>query len=211
MKKVMYADSCVSFSDVEELVAIRLVTFSSIVKRQHLQENMNIDLKSARLYEAKALISACELARCHRALQHAISSSMHLNSLIDSCAEVALDISAAAALHAASVLWDQGEATTSIRMLQALESSGLDVIRQDVCVGRAELLATLVRLTSVFFESIILILSRVAGYLKQGLRNLRLLWLNTLKQLLHNYKEKKASRKWLVGYSMNLLCFVTDN
>lgn len=116
---------------------------------------MNIDLKSARLYEAKALISACELARCHRALQHAISSSMHLNSLIDSCAEVALDISATATLNAANVLWDQGEATTSIRMLQALASSGLDVIRQDISVGRAELLATLVKFTLKLFESII--------------------------------------------------------
>ena len=207
----MYTNSCGSFSDVEELVAIRLAIFSSIVKRQHLQEKVNIDLKSARLYEAKALISACELARCHRALQHAISSSMHLNSLIDSCAEVALDISAAATLHAASVLWDQGEATTSIRMLQALESSGLDVNQQDISVGRAELLATLVRFTSTLFKFLKLTSSRVAGYRKRGLRNLRLLWLNISKQLLRNYKERIASHRWLVGYSMNLLYFVTDN
>lgn len=126
------------------MVAIRQATFSSIAKRKHLQENANIDLKSARLYEAKALISACEISRSHKVLQHALSASMHLNKVVNLCAEVALDISAATTLQTASVLWDQGETISSIRMLQGLENTKLDVIRQDISVGRAELLATLV-------------------------------------------------------------------
>lgn len=55
-----------------------------------------------------------------------------------------MDISAATTLQTASVLWDQGETISSIRMLQGLENTKLDVIRQDISVGRAELLATLV-------------------------------------------------------------------
>ncbi|RPB23770.1 hypothetical protein L211DRAFT_786209 [Terfezia boudieri ATCC MYA-4762] len=132
-----------NFSDVEEMMAIRQATFSSIAKRRHLQENSNIDLKVARLYQAKALISFCELARSHKVLQHALSASTHLNKIVDLCAEVALDISAATTLQTASVLWDQGEATSSIRLLQGLENANLNVIQQDISVGRTELLATL--------------------------------------------------------------------
>lgn len=140
-----YSDICDSFSDVEEMMAIRQTTFSSIAKRRHLQKNANIDLKVARLYQAKALISFCELARSHKVLQHALSVSTHLNKIVDLCAEVALDISAVTTLQTASVLWDQGETTSSIRLLQGLENARLDVIRQDISVGRTELLATLVR------------------------------------------------------------------
>ena len=140
-----YSDICGSFSDVEEMMTIRQATFSSIAKRRHLQENANIDLKVARLYQAKSLISFCELARSHKVLQHALSASTHLNKIVDLCAEVALDISAATTLQTANVLWDQGEATSSIRLLQGLENANLNVIRQDISVGRTELLATLVR------------------------------------------------------------------
>lgn len=140
-----YSNICGSFSDVEEMMAIRQATFSSIAKRRHLQENANIDLKVARLYQAKALISFCELARSHKTLQHALSASTYLNNIVDLCAEVALDISAAITLQTASVLWDQGEAISAIRLLQGLENANLNVIRQDISVGRTELLATLVR------------------------------------------------------------------
>ena len=133
-----------SFSDVEEMMAIRQTTFSSIAKRQHLQEKANIDQKVARLYEAKALISVCELARSHKVLQHALSASTHLNEVSNLCTEVALDISAATTLQTANVFWDQGEALSAIRMLQGLENAKLDVLQQDISVGRAELLATLV-------------------------------------------------------------------
>lgn len=50
----------------------------------------------------------------------------------------------------ANVLWDQGEMTTSIRMLQQLNEQG-DLQKQTLVVSRAEVLASLVR----FFFSVI--------------------------------------------------------
>lgn len=132
------------FSEVEEMVSIRQTTFGSIAKRQHLQEKSGIDLDAARLYEARALISVCELARSHNALQHALSASTHLNGVASQCQEVNLDISAVAALQTANVLWDQGEKITSIRMLQSLVSSEVNIMRQDISIALAELLTTLV-------------------------------------------------------------------
>lgn len=155
------AHSIGSFSDVEEMMAIRQATFSSIAKRPHLQERANIDLKVARLYEAKALITVCELSRSHKILQHALSASTHLNKVSNLCTEVALDISAATTLQTASVLWDQGEAISSIRMLQGLDDAKLDIIRQDISVGRAELLATLVCLKCFLLHQYLHILTYV--------------------------------------------------
>lgn len=43
----------------------------------------------------------------------------------------------------ANVLWDQGEMTTSIRMLQQLNEQG-DLQKQALVVSRAEVLASLV-------------------------------------------------------------------
>ncbi|KAF8475673.1 hypothetical protein BDZ91DRAFT_649584 [Kalaharituber pfeilii] len=132
-----------NFSEVEEILSIRQVTFSSIAKRQHLQDKIQIDLRAARMYQAKALSSVCELARIHKVHQHALSACTHLSDIVAPCQEIGLDISAVAALQTANVLWDQGEILTSIRVLQELDNAKSDMITQDISIGRTELLATL--------------------------------------------------------------------
>ena len=54
-----------------------------------------------------------------------------------------LNIDGAAKFDLANVLWDQGEMTASIRMLQQLKSQ-YDLPKQAIPLSRAELLVTLV-------------------------------------------------------------------
>ena len=126
---------------------MRQATFGSLAKRTHLRMRSGTDVigeKNSRKMEAKTLIECCKMARKHEILQHAISAATQLENLVQPCKDVDLDISGVAALQAANVLWLDGHAVASIRMLSALEQDA-NAASQSIEVGRAELLATLVR------------------------------------------------------------------
>jgi len=76
-------------------------------------------------------------------LQASLKSAILLSKLIQPCAQLGLTIDAAATFDLANVLWDQGEMTTSIRMLQQLNGQ-IELHGQSIPVNRAEVLASLV-------------------------------------------------------------------
>lgn len=75
--------------------------------------------------------------------QSSLKSAMCLSKLSELCASKGLSIEGAAKFDLANVLWDQGEMTASIRMLQQLNGQS-DLPKQAVPISRAELLVTLV-------------------------------------------------------------------
>lgn len=85
------------------------------------------------------------MSRRHEALQNTLTTATYLNQLIKPCEEVGVNIKAAVNFESANVLWDQGEMTASIRMLQDLQANN-DTTSSFVHVGKSELLAKLVRL-----------------------------------------------------------------
>jgi ataxia telangiectasia mutated family protein len=131
------------YSDVEEMMAMRQATFSSLSKRIHLRLPMGIDEQKARHMEAKALIGCCKMARKHEILQHALSAATQLNNVVEPCKKVGLDITSVATLQSSNVLWEHGQAIPSIRMLQALVGDD-KASSQAMVVGKAKLLAKLV-------------------------------------------------------------------
>jgi ataxia telangiectasia mutated family protein len=70
--------------------------------------------------EVEALVSSSAICRKHGALQESLASVTYLSDIVQQCKSVGLDIEATAQHEVASVLWDQGEAETSIRMRQHL-------------------------------------------------------------------------------------------
>lgn len=70
--------------------------------------------------EVEALVSSSSISRRHGALQESLASVTYLSDIVQQCKTVGLDIEATAQHEVASVLWDQGEAETSIRMRQYL-------------------------------------------------------------------------------------------
>jgi ataxia telangiectasia mutated family protein len=132
----------IRYADVEEMMAMRQATFGSLAKRNHLRKRAAIDSNKARYMEAKALVGCCKMARKHEVLQHALSAATQLNHVVQPCQDVGLDISGVATLQAANVMWEDGQAVPSIKMLLALERDS-NASSQSMIVGRAKLLAKL--------------------------------------------------------------------
>lgn len=131
------------YSDVEEIMAMRQATFGSLAKREHLRNATGVDLRAARLFEAKALVDCCKMARSHGVLQHSLSAATQLSKVVGPCREAGVDIGAVACLQAAKVLWDDGQGSEGISMLQVL-SRAKGISSQPVPVSLPKVLAQLV-------------------------------------------------------------------
>ena len=136
------ADSA-SFDHVNAVVSSRETSFSSLSKRAALQNMVNISLRDARTLEARVLLASSRMSRSHNILQNALTTATYLNQIVKPCQDAGVNIDAAVRFESANVLWDQGEMTASIRMLQDLKdrsSTGSEIMRP----GHAEILAKLV-------------------------------------------------------------------
>lgn len=104
---------------------------------------MKVSPREARIIETRALLASSKVSRHHGALQTSLATATYLVRLVGPCEEVGVNITAGSKYEEANVLWDQGEMTASIRMLQDLEHN-IGLSGQAVQVGKPELLAKLV-------------------------------------------------------------------
>lgn len=112
-------------------------------RNKPLRDALKISARDAFLIETKTVVGNSIISRKHGSLQQALTASTYLSSMVPLCEQVGLQIDAAAKLEAASVLWKQGESSSSVRMLREL-CSRTDLDGQPVAVGRAGMLAQLV-------------------------------------------------------------------
>ena len=141
-----------SHEHVKAIISCRETLFSSLSKRSKLQDLLKTSQRDARSLESHVLLASSHMSRTHGAIQNALSTVTYLTELVKPCREVGVDISAVVRLATANVLWDQGEMTASIRMLQDLQGL-LDSHAQLVEVSKPELLAKLVSINSIFLLS----------------------------------------------------------
>lgn len=127
---------------------MRQATCGSLAKQSHLQSATRVDLRLARLMEAKALIGACKMARSHKELQNALSAATQLSKVVESCKKVKADVAEMATLQAANVLWEEGMSVEAIKMMRTLQGRERES-SQDMEVGRAKLMAKLVSLRNI--------------------------------------------------------------
>jgi ataxia telangiectasia mutated family protein len=98
----------------------------------------------ARRIEVLNLLESSSMSRRHGSLQHSLSTSAYLSSIVKPCADIGFDIEAVASDEVTNVLWEQGETRASIQMLEDL--IGLRTqSKLTLNVNRPELLAKLVR------------------------------------------------------------------
>lgn len=136
----------ISYNEVGEILSWHEALFSSIRKNDSLIPMSDLTLAHSRLLEAKVFRQSLEVTRSHGVSQASLKSAIGLSRLAEPCAELGLNIDGAAKFDLANVLWDQGEMTASIRMLQQLKNQG-DLHKQAIPLSRAELLVTLVSCT----------------------------------------------------------------
>ena len=139
-----YTNAIPRVEDVRPILSSRETLFSTLSGNAPLRDQMHLTLKDVRVVEVKAMISSCAISRQRNSLQESLATATYLSDLIPVCREVGLDIEIAVQNEVADVLWDQGEQTTSIRMLRRLveqannKDKGSDV-------QKSKVLATLVR------------------------------------------------------------------
>lgn len=97
--------------------------------------------------EVEALVSSSAICRRHGALQESLASVTYLSDIVQQCKSVGLDIEATAQHEVANVLWEQGEAGTSIKMRQHLIAHA-SFDSQDSDISLPVLLAKLVSILS---------------------------------------------------------------
>ena len=134
-----------SYEHVKAIISCRETLFSSLSKKPKLQDLLKTSQRDALSLESHILLTSSRMSRTHGAIQNALSTVTYLTELVKPCKEVGVDISTAVRLASANVLWDQGEMTASIRMLQDLQEL-LDSHNQLVEVSKPELLTKLVSL-----------------------------------------------------------------
>ncbi|KAJ5098574.1 hypothetical protein N7532_005575 [Penicillium argentinense] len=131
-----------SYNEVGEILSWHEGLSSSIRKQELLRSKQNLSLEDSRLMEAKVFRQSLEVTRSHGISQASLKSAISLSKLSVPCGELGMNIEGAATFDLANVLWDQGEMTASIRMLQQLKGQG-DLNKQAIPLSRAELLVTL--------------------------------------------------------------------
>ncbi|ORY15344.1 hypothetical protein BCR34DRAFT_559064 [Clohesyomyces aquaticus] len=108
------------FDDVRLLLSCRETLFSVLSMNSSLLNSLHARTGTIRHMEVEALVSSSAICRRQGALQQSLASVTYLSDIVQQCKSVGLDIEVAAQYEVASVLWEQGEAETSIRIRQHL-------------------------------------------------------------------------------------------
>ncbi|KAK5122038.1 hypothetical protein LTR85_004284 [Meristemomyces frigidus] len=130
------------YEDCDPIVSSRSTLFSVLAKNSSMLHAMHIGVSQSRRIEAESLLHVTQSAREHGVLQEALSAATHLSTLAVECKGLGLDITAATKMETALVMWDAGEASTSVRMLRDVLRGG-DTESQAIPVGESGLLAQL--------------------------------------------------------------------
>ncbi|KAG9245396.1 hypothetical protein BJ878DRAFT_541328 [Calycina marina] len=128
------------FDDINPILSCRGTTLSILSQNPRLQQIVNIVPLDARLVEVHIALLASDLSRSHNALQESLAIATSLLGLIGPCNDVGLKVEAAVRLEEAHVMWDHGEMSSSIKLLQNLRD-GTDLNKQTIPVGCADLLS----------------------------------------------------------------------
>lgn len=111
-------------------------------QQSRLHKVINVAAVDTRSVEVQNALLTSELTRAHNALQESLSVATFLIDLISPCQDLDLKVDVAIRLEASNALWDQGELTSSIGLLQALEKEKTTTLgKQHIMIGRSKLLS----------------------------------------------------------------------
>lgn len=130
------------YDDIKPILSNRQTLFGVLVQNSNLQQSLHMNSKQARGFEVEALLAESRFAREHSHLQEALAATTTLSNMVPLCDSVNLAIAGVVKSETASVLWDAGETSASVKMLQDTLSMK-DVGKQDLDVGSAGLRAQL--------------------------------------------------------------------
>ncbi|PFH63237.1 hypothetical protein XA68_15871 [Ophiocordyceps unilateralis] len=128
------------YDDVRQILSCRETTTSMLSQHGSLMSSAKLPVTSLRRMQAETMLLASGIYRYHQATQESLNISTALNMLIPVCEELGLHVDAAVKMEVASSLWDHGEMSSSIRMLQGIDKDS-SLGKQTIRVSRSELLS----------------------------------------------------------------------
>ncbi|KAM0271737.1 hypothetical protein ACHAPA_002502 [Fusarium lateritium] len=128
------------YGSVSQILSCRGTTMSMVSQQNTLRTNIKLSAAAARQMEVEAMITASQIYRYHQATQESLNISTRLTNLISPCAGLDLHVDAAVNIETANSLWDYGEMSTSIRMLQGIDKDA-SLKKQTLPVNRSDLLS----------------------------------------------------------------------
>ncbi|KAL1853370.1 Serine/threonine-protein kinase tel1 [Paecilomyces lecythidis] len=131
-----------SFHDIDQILHCREALFSLISHKDHLKSALNLSSGDTNLLRARVIKGSLNIARDHQVPQASLRYAISLSKLAQVCDGLGVNIDGSAKFDLANVLWDQGEMTTSIQMLQQVNEQN-DLHKQAIPVSRALLLSSL--------------------------------------------------------------------
>ncbi|XXH05131.1 hypothetical protein Hte_011555 [Hypoxylon texense] len=128
------------YEDVSHILSCRDTTLSLLAQTAQRRGMTKINPPEATLARIKSMLLSSGLYRYHRATQESLNIATSLTDLVPSSAELGLHLDSIAKIEAAGSLWDHGEMTSSIRMLQSVDEDP-HLKKQTIPISRPDLLA----------------------------------------------------------------------
>uniref|UniRef100_A0A8H7KB92 Serine/threonine-protein kinase TEL1 n=1 Tax=Bionectria ochroleuca TaxID=29856 RepID=A0A8H7KB92_BIOOC len=135
------------YEDVSNILSCRGTTMSMLSQHEHLLKS-KISVGNLRQAQVQSMLTSASVFRYYQATQETINISTSLMNLLPSCEAQGLHFDAAVKVEAANSLWDHGEMSTSIRLLQGIEKDST-LKKQMIPVSRTDLLSKIGNQVSV--------------------------------------------------------------
>ncbi|KAM3511035.1 hypothetical protein MY11210_005312 [Beauveria gryllotalpidicola] len=128
------------YDDVSNILACRGTTMSMLSQHSNILHEASLSTAVMRKAEVESLLLSSGLYRFHEATQESLNIATSLSNLVPFCRNLDLHVDASVNIEVANSLWDQGEMSTAIQMLQAIDKTSA-LNRQAIPVTKADLLA----------------------------------------------------------------------
>ncbi|KAI0382871.1 hypothetical protein F5Y04DRAFT_44982 [Hypomontagnella monticulosa] len=128
------------YEDVGQILSCRETTLNMLAQTSQRRGMTRLNPPEATLAQIKSMLLSSGIYRYHRATQESLNIATSLTDLVLPSAELGLHLDSIAKFEAAESLWDHGEMTSSIHMLQSIDEDP-NLKKQTIPISRPDLLA----------------------------------------------------------------------
>ncbi|KAI1376713.1 hypothetical protein F4677DRAFT_71362 [Hypoxylon crocopeplum] len=128
------------YEDISQILSCRETTLSVLAQTSQRRDMTKINPPEATLAQIKSMLLSSSVYRYHKATQESLNIATSLTDLVLPSADLGLHLDSVAKFEAAESLWDHGEMTSSIRMLQSIDGD-TNFKKQTIPISRPDLLA----------------------------------------------------------------------
>ncbi|KAI8958799.1 Serine/threonine-protein kinase tel-1 [Daldinia sp. FL1419] len=128
------------YEDVSRILSCRETTLSVLAQTSQRRGMTKISSPEATLSQIKSMLLSSSIYRYHRATQESLNIATSIKDLVVPSADLGLHLDSVAKFEAADALWDHGEMTSSIHLLQSIDEDP-NLKKQTIPISRPDLLA----------------------------------------------------------------------